>query len=95
MGEIPKECRFCAYLGLGRDQLPDYLPGEADQYRCAKGHFDVPVPSGGTVPRTFAWSGIWRPNKSVKQIQELCNDFEVHPQVTFIGKKGKSEAPEV
>ena len=75
------ECRFCALL----EEAKEPLPGEENCYRCSVGKYDFPVPSGGTVPQYFAWSGIWRPNKTVVAAQKDCPHFRVHPQVIFSG----------
>jgi len=83
--QFPFECRFCALL----EQTKDPLPGEVGHYRCSAGIFDVPVPSGGTVPQSFAWSGIWSPNKTVAAAQKDCPHFKLHPQVLLVGKSGR------
>lgn len=83
--QFPLECRFCALL----KEVKHPLPGEEGYYRCSVGRFDVPMPLGGTVPQSFAWSGIWRPNKSVAAAQKDCPHFKVHPQVLLVTKKGR------
>lgn len=85
--EIPRECRFCALL----KEPEDPLPGEEGNYRCSAGRFDYQMPSGDKIPVSWAWSGIWRPNKSVVKAQKDCPSFQVHPQVIYIGKKGRTE----
>lgn len=78
---IPKQCRFCGVLEE-RKLTP---PVEGMGYRCAAGRFDMP--SG---PRQwFAWSGIWRANKTVAAAQKDCPNFELHPQVIYISSKGR------
>ena len=83
MGEIPQQCRFCAEL-----ERKDFKG--RDIYRCRHGRFDVADRSmpGRMIPQWFAWSGIWRPNKTVACTQKDCHRFVVHPQVVFISKKG-------
>lgn len=86
MTVYPIECRFCANL-----EKPDKpLPGEADCLRCSMGRFDVETPSG-PVPQYFAWSGIWRPNKTVAEAQRDCPVFKLHPQVIWVSKRGREK----
>lgn len=82
---IPIECRFCALL----EEVRDPLPGEGDYYRCSVGRFDIETPSG-TVPQSYAWSGIWCPGKKVSAAQRDCPHFKQHPQVIFISRKGRT-----
>ena len=83
MGEIPQECRFCNAL-----VTEDFRGRET--YRCRHGRFDVVdrFTPGRMIPRWFAWSGIWRPNKTVASAQKDCHRFLVHPLVVLISKKG-------
>lgn len=90
MTELPRQCRFCALL----KEVQHPLLGEEGYYRCSTGRFDFPMPSGGTVPQSFAWSGIWRPNKKVAVAQEDCPCFEQHPQAVFISKKYRPQSIE-
>ncbi|GAG92275.1 unnamed protein product [marine sediment metagenome] len=84
--QFPFECRFCALL----KEVEDPLPGEEGyyHYRCSVGRFDAPTPSG-TVPQSFAWSGIWRPNKKVAVAEKGCPHFKLHPLVLLVGKSGR------
>jgi len=86
MEKIPRECRFCGLL----KEVEDPLPGEEGNYRCSAGRFDTEIPSGQILV-SYAWSGIWRPNKAVARAQTDCPYFELHSQVRFIGKKGRKE----
>lgn len=83
----PIECRSCALL----KEIQTPLPGEEGYWRCSAGRFDIPVPSGGTIPQSFAWSGIWRPNKTVAVAQKDCQTFVLHPKVIYVAKKGRRE----
>lgn len=67
---VPKDCADCTNLGNF----------ELDTFRCAKGRFDYrPKEFSSTVliHRSFAWSGIVKPNKTVQAAQKKCPYFEV------------------
>lgn len=77
-GEIKAACYYCDELVVETRQGHDW-------YRCRHGRFDT---KDGT-PQYFAWSGIWKPNKTVAAAQKDCPHFEVHPQVEFVTKAGR------
>lgn len=83
MDKYPVECRFCAELTGCKDQGKEW-------FRCRYGRFDMQdqLAPGRMIPRYFAWSGVWKPNKTVAAAQKDCPHFEVHPEVIFVGKKG-------
>ena len=74
-----KECRFCALLG-------SEIWGSEECFRCQAGRHDDKY---GTC--SFAWSGIWRPNKTVAAAQKDCPYFRIHPRVKLINRRGRSE----
>ena len=82
---FPIECRFCAELEEGK------APHSEGYFRCRHGRFDVkdPFSPGRMIPRYFAWSGIWRRNKSVTASQKACPFFKLHPQVIWISKRDR------
>lgn len=86
MEEI-RECRFCNELICG-----ERLKESREYFRCRHGRFDQPekLRPGQMIPVYFAWSGIWRPNKTVAAAQKDCPHFVLHPQVEFITKAGRS-----
>ncbi len=73
----PAECRFCALLKVVKDPVK----GEEGHFRCSAGRFDEPSPSGKMIPRSFAWSGIWRPSLFAVAVQKNCPEFELRPHV--------------
>jgi hypothetical protein len=84
---IPKECRFCNLL-----KSDDYRGAET--YTCSKGRFDD-VPSSTEFRAEgyhdwFAWSGIWRPNKTVKEAQKKCPHFTPYPDVSKISRRERA-----
>lgn len=72
---VEKMCRFCANLAAG----PPYK-GKAT-WTCSRGRFDgKPKPGecrAQDYHRWFSWSGIWRPNQTVKAAQNKCPCFAV------------------
>lgn len=74
--EIEVACKYCDELVVSTRQGHDW-------YRCRHGRFDVPerFRPGHMIPRYFAWSGIWKPNKTVAKAQENCPLF-----VKYVGK---------
>jgi len=74
---IPKECRCCA--NLEEDKKAESL-GYKNYWRCTEGRYDPVMPDGSTVPGSFAWSGVSRPNKAVARAQKHCPFFRVHPR---------------
>ena len=72
---IAKECRCCA--NLEEDREAEHL-GYKNYWHCTKGRYDSVMPDGSTVPGSFAWSGISRPNKAVARAQKKCTFWEVH-----------------
>jgi len=82
--QFPLECRFCDELICDERQGREW-------FRCRHGRFDIeePLKPGDMIPRYFAWSGIWKPNKTVAAAQKGCPYFELHPQVLLIGKNDR------
>ena len=78
---MKSECRFCENLDRERFRSADF-------YRCPKGRFDLLE----RIPCYFAWSGIWRPNKTVAAAQKDCPDFKL--LVSFIPRKTDREGKE-
>ena len=86
MTNFPKECRFCDELICNERQGKEW-------FRCWHGRFDIGdrFSPGGMISRYFAWSGIWRPNKTVAAAQKNCPYFELHSQVLIVSKTGSGD----
>jgi len=82
--QFPLECRFCAELRSSRSRGREY-------FRCRHGRFDVEdrYSPGRVIPCSFAWSGIWKPSKTVAAAQKGCPYFKLHPQVLMVNKKDR------
>lgn len=82
--EVKAQCRFCDELICSEFQGKKW-------YRCRHGRFDQPEPlhPGQMIPRYFAWSGIWKLNKTVAAAQKDCPYFNVYPQTEIITKAGR------
>jgi hypothetical protein len=83
---IAKECRFCGLL------QSEHFVGE-DNYTCSRGRFNGELLMHGGSQSTyqwFAWSGIWRPNKTVKEAQKKCPHFTPYLDVSKISGKGRA-----
>lgn len=65
-----QECRYCDELICNERQGKEW-------FRCRHGRFDIEarLTPGRMIPRYFAWSGIKRANKTVRQAQSTCRDF--------------------
>lgn len=65
------ECYKCAKLQMEEGRVP--LNWVIDKYyTCSKGRYSM----GKTYRRWFAWSGIVKPNKTVKLAQTGCPLFQ-------------------
>jgi hypothetical protein len=59
-------CQDCTHLEKAK------VFSDRDIYRCQKGHYDL----GDGTFCFYALSGITRPNKAVRLIQEKCTDYQ-------------------
>lgn len=84
---VEKTCRFCAHLVAG---LP--YKGKTT-WTCDLGRFDgMVIPHPGH--QWFAWSGIWRPNKTVKASQMKCPHFAMFDRFYEVNKEGRCQQAE-
>jgi hypothetical protein len=82
---IPKMCAFCGHL----IDLVENTINAKRWYTCSKDR--IKSESSLTLGdyQWFAWSGIWRPNKTVKAAQKKCPHWEVVPDVSKIHRRGR------